>query len=334
MKKHAILTSLAIAIIALIPVHLQAQQTQGNQDMSSIFKKLGTLDQFIVEANPIVFKGKPWLMQYIRYFGPGDRKYPGNTLGKSYFRFLSMEDYKTVSAPFGIGLHMGNAFVKDDRIIVTAVEDWGKSKFYQMESEDMVHWTEPRVILEGEGWAGYNTSMCEADGRYILTFELGKPKEMVNVPFTMFFAESTDLKNWKLIPDASFGRDHYTGAPLVRYFNGWFYFIYLNACPEESYRTNIARSRDLKNWEYSKKNPILDFGPEDKIIFPKAQLTDAQKETIAKSKDVNASDLDFCFYNGKLLCSYSWGDQHGHEFLALAEADMTEQQLCESAFQK
>ena len=32
-----------------------------------MLKKLGTIDIFIVEANPIVFKGRPWLMQYIRY---------------------------------------------------------------------------------------------------------------------------------------------------------------------------------------------------------------------------------------------------------------------------
>ena len=32
-----------------------------------MLKKLGTIDIFIVEANPLVFKGRPWLMQYIRY---------------------------------------------------------------------------------------------------------------------------------------------------------------------------------------------------------------------------------------------------------------------------
>ena len=43
-------------------------------------KKLGTIDIFIVEANPIVYKGRPWLMQYIRYMDE-KKRYRGNTLG-------------------------------------------------------------------------------------------------------------------------------------------------------------------------------------------------------------------------------------------------------------
>ena len=70
---------------------------------------------------------------------------------------------------------------------------------------------------------------------------------------------------------------------------------------------------------------------EEKIRSDKT-LTDAQKSEIAAAKNINVSDHDFCEYGGKLICSYSWGDQHGHEFLALAEADCTEKEFCESYF--
>ena len=43
-------------------------------------KKLGTFDLFIVEANPIVFKGKLWMMEYIRWERP-DKKYRFNETG-------------------------------------------------------------------------------------------------------------------------------------------------------------------------------------------------------------------------------------------------------------
>ncbi len=63
-------------------------------------RKLGTFDIFIVEANPIVFKGKLWLMEYIRWERP-DKKYRFNDTGDSYFRFLDMGDMKTVTPSFG-----------------------------------------------------------------------------------------------------------------------------------------------------------------------------------------------------------------------------------------
>ena len=295
-------------------------------------RKLGTFDLFIVEANPIVFKGKLYLLEYIRYHNP-NKRYRFNETGKSYFRFLDMSDMKSVTPAFGHGLHMGNAFVDGDKVIVTAVENWGKSKFYQMESTDLVNWTEPRVILEDPAWAGYNTTMCKSDGRYILSFELGKPKELVGRAFTMFFAESRDLKNWKLIEGASMGKDRYTGAPMLRYFDGWFYYFHLEGSYRHGFDTRVARSRDLKNWEFS-PHVVLGYDQDDKKIHPvpTAEFTESELALIAGSKDINASDLDMCEWNGKLVCFYSWGNQRGCEFSALAEADCTEKEFCESFF--
>ena len=293
-------------------------------------EKVGTIDIYITEANPIVFGGKPWLMEYIRYRENGKR-YRHNMLGASYFRFRDLTDLNRFSAPFGKGLHMGNAFVRDGRIYVTAVENWGKSRFYQMESADMVHWTEPRVILEDPAWAGHNTTMCEADGRFVLSFELGKPKELVGQAFTMFFAESTDLKSWRFIDGAVMGRERYTGAPMLRHHGGWFYYFHLQIAGR-GYKTRVCRSRDLCSWELS-PHVVLDYDPvEDRRLHPGVRFTDAERAEIACAKDVNASDLDMCEFGGKLICCYSWGDQHGNEFLSLGRADCTEREFCESFF--
>ena len=298
-------------------------------------RKKGTFDIFIVEANPIVFRGRLWLMEYIRWERP-DKKYRFNDTGDSYFRFLDLSDMKTVTQAFGKGLHMGNAFVAGDRVVVTAVENWGKGRFYILESSDLVHWSEPRPILENPAWRGYNTTMCRAGDRYVLSFELGAPKELVGSAFTMFFAESTDLRNWKLVEGARMGADRYTGAPMLRHHGGWFYYFHLEyfGSPDgrrRCYRTCVARSRDLRSWEFS-PHTVLDPDADDRLIHPSASFTAEELGDIAAAEDVNASDLDMCEWNGRLVCFYSWGNQRGREFSALAEADCTEREFCESFF--
>ena len=293
-------------------------------------RKCGTFDIFIVEANPIVFKGRLWLMEYIRWMKP-EKRYRYNDSGASYFRFRDMADMQKMTPPFGAGLHMGNAFVAGDRVIVTAVEDWGKGRFFQMESRDLVSWSSPRVILENPEWTGYNTTMCKAGDRYVLSFELGRPKRLVGTAFTMFFAESRDLKSWRVVEGARMGADRYTGAPMLRHFGDWFYYFHLEGGYGKGFETRVARSRDLFSWEFS-PHCVLRADDGDRLIHPKAVFTPEEKAQIASAEDINASDLDMCEFNGRLVCFYSWGNQRGKEFSALAEAECTEREFCESFF--
>lgn len=295
-------------------------------------RRLGTLALDIVEANPIVFHGEPWLFEYIRNRDSGA---DWNTGKSSYFRFRSLTDIHRFSAPFGHGLHMGNAFAAPDgRVIVTAVEGWGKGRFFQLESTDLEHWSEPRVILEDHAWEGYNTTVCQADnGRCVLAFELGAPAELVGIPYTMFFAESRDLRSWRLIPGARFGQDRYTGAPMLRWHDGFFYFFHLEGSYEKGFATIVARSRDLTNWEWGDR-PVLERSRDDREILPAAaqDFTPEQLLKVATAVNINTSDLDMCDCGGKLRMCYSWGNQRGIEFLALAEADCTEHDFCKSFF--
>ena len=294
-------------------------------------RRLGTLALDIVEANPIVFHGELWLMEYLRNRDSGADWDTGKS---SCFRFRSLTDIHRFSAPFGHGLHMGNAFAASDgRIVVTAVEGWGKGRFYQLESTDMEHWSQPRVILEDPTWEGYNTTVCQADGRFVMAFELGRPEELVKIPFTMFFAESSDLREWRLIPRAVFGQDRYTGAPMLRWHDGFFYFFHLEGSYEEGFATVVARSRDLRSWEWGRR-PVLERSRDDREILPAAarDFTPEQLLKIATAVNINASDLDLCEFDGRLRMCYSWGNQRGIEFLALAEAECTEQEFCKSFF--
>ncbi len=291
-------------------------------------KKCGTIDIFIVEANPVVFKGELYRFEYIRWKSP-EKRYPGNDLGISYFRFVNVSTGE-IGAPFGHKLHMGNAFVWEDAVYVTAVEDWGGSKFYIMKSDDMVNWSEPKVILEDPSWQGYNTSMCRTDDSFLLTFELGAPVDIVGVPFTMFFAESDDLENWRIIPDAVFGQEIYTGGPMLRYFDKWYYFFYLDGSYESGFEEYVVRSRDLKKWEWSSRNPVMTYNDEDRKLA--ADFSPEDERKIAIAENINVSDLDMCEWRNKLYMVYSWGNQRGTEYLAEAEAECTEQEFCESFF--
>ena len=92
----------------------------------------------------------------------------------------------------------------------------------------------------------------------------------------------------------------------------------------------MARSTDLKKWQWSSKNPVLPYNEDDYKLLE--TFTPSLKKYIAEAENINASDLDMCEFDGVLEMVYSWGNQRGTEFLARAQADMTEKDFCEYFF--
>ena len=109
----------------------------------------------------------------------------------------------------------------------------------------------------------------------------------------------------------------YTACPALRFFDGLYYLIYLEAKAGPTYETHIVRSRDLIHWENSPLNPVLQYSAEDKLIA-NPKLTPKQRELIARAVDVNNSDVDLCEFQGRTIIYYSWGNQKGTEFLGEA----------------
>lgn len=289
-----------------------------------VINRLGTVDIGIVEANPVVFRGRLLRFEYIRegYRGVRSGSRPDRS---SFFRLVDWETGEIVSE-FGHNFHMGCAMVWQDRVYVSCNSGWGSSSFYLMSSSDLQNWSGPDEILSNPEWKGFNTSICRAGNDFVMVFELGGPEELVGCPFTMFFARSSDLRHWSLIPGAVYGREVYCGAPMLRYFDGYYYFFHLSGDYENGFNTFVARSVDLKNW--SEEKSVLPFDDCDrKILFP---AEESQRRLIETAKNINASDLDMCEYGGKLHMTYSWGDQNGTEFLAVAAADCGEAEFCRS----
>ncbi len=282
--------------------------TQKQKPQRPLIVKLGTIDCDLVETTPVVFKRKLYRFEYVR------KKYEANKTGDSYFRFI---DHKTGAATpaFAKGLHLGSAFVNGDSVYVTAVNIWNGETIQLFVSADLQHWTS-RAALYLPGYGIFNTSLCKADDRYVLMFEVGKPPEEAGERFTARFATSNDLVHWKTTPrECAYSRDRYTAPHALRYLDGFFYDFYLEAF--NGYETRVVRSRDLIHWQPSPLNAVLRASEEDKkIANPK--LTAAQRQRIAAATDINNSDIDFCEFNGRLVINYSWGNQQGKEFLAEA----------------
>jgi len=281
-----------------------------SQHRKPLLKKLGTIDCDMVETTPIVFHGQLYRFEYVR------ANYKPNKTGDSYFRFINVESGKPTSN-FAAGYHLGSAYVEDDTIYVYGVDIWGGAKIQVFWSSDMETWaSQPALTLPG--WGIYNNSVCKGPEGYIMAFEIGEPPEEAGVRFTTRFAEGNDLLNWQLTPsECVYSRERYTACPALRFLDGLYYMLYLEARPGPTYETHIVRSNDLVQWQSSPFNPVMQFDEEDKHIG-NPNLTAEQRERIAKAVNRNNSDVDLCEFNGQVIIYYSWGDQQGTEFLAHA----------------
>lgn len=272
--------------------------------------KIGTIDIDTVETSPIVFKGELYRFESIR---PG---YHGNDTSKPYFHFINVKTGKATPA-FAQGHALGSAYVEGDTVYAFGTPGWGASSINLFISKDMVNWEEHQA-LDLPGWELFNTSVCKADDRYIMAFEVGGPEDVAGQRFTGRFAESKDLRTWSLLHEpAVYTKEKYSACPTIRWHDGWFYVTYLNAIGGYRFETNIVRSQDLAQWQDSPRNPVLTFDDRDKAVASD-RLSFAQITEIGKSLNRNNSDLDFIEFEGKVVLYYSWGDQVGNEFLAKA----------------
>ena len=299
-----------------------------NPEKPKIVKR-GTIACDLVEATPVVFHDKLYRFEYVR------TRYKPNTTGKSYFRFVDVKTGKATPA-FAAGHNLGCAFVEGDTAYVYGVKGWNTSIIYVFWSNDLKNWKSQAALKTPKtpDWGLFNSSVCKDDKGYLMAFEVGRPTEVAGKAFTTRFARSENLRDWKLLDEpAVYSKAFYTACPAIRYLDGYYYMFYLAARPGPKWETDLVRSRDLANWEKSPHNPVLAFSPQDKTIANE-KLTPQEREHIAKAKNRNNSDFDLCEYGGKVIISYSWGNQHGKEFLAEAFYNGSMEQFLKGFFDK
>ena len=218
--------------------------------------------------------------------------------------------------------------VQDDVVYVTGSKRDSMDTILIQESRDLIHWSEPRVLLQNPGWIYCNTELVKGEDGYVILMEAesrGVPEEiskLVGHFYTFFFATSKDLVNWTHLDPTKccYHPDRYCGAPWMTYSNGWFYVIALVEMPGPIYTNYLVRTKDFETWYMGKYNPILMPGNEDRLIHEKASgFTPEFLEEMKTGYISNNSDLDLCEFEGKTIINYSVGNQLGFYYQALAE---------------
>jgi len=306
----------------------------GSVPKKPLIKKLGTVECDIVEATPVVFKGKLYRFERV----PG-RKCGGPDVTSNFcFRYIDLATGEPTPG-FAAGCPFGSAHSEGDTMYAFGADKCCTEKIHVFHSKDLKSWSE-KCAIKIPGWKLLGNSVCKGDGRFVMAIEVGGPPEVVGVPFTMRFAESEDLLNWRLLGDECvFAEDRYAGCPVIRFLDGRYYMIYLEMINPDgwpdvtkySFVPYIARSKDLIYWESSPFNPVMEISDDDRII-DNPSFTEEEKERITAAVDINNSDLDLCEFEGKTIIYYSWGNQQGIEHLAHAAYEGTLRSFLEGFF--
>ena len=299
-------------------------------------RRLGTIKFGTVESTPIVFRDNLYRFEYCR---PRESEHlqsknPYNPNPWSSFHFIDLKTgQKTPS--FARDHHLGCAYTDGEVMYAFGVEGkWGGDTLHFFRSTDLETW-EICSELHLDGWQIFNTGVCKMNGVYTLLMEINAPVEEAGThPFTFRFATSPDMVNWTLTPrECVFQKHRYAGGPAIYTVDdGYYYVLYLEAYPDGHYVNCIARSTDLESWEYSPINPVMMYSEHEDKQIANPFLTVEEQQQIRDALDVNNSDMEICEFNGRTIINYSWGNQHGTEFLAEASYEGTVKEFLQSWF--
>lgn len=299
-------------------------------DGRPLVEKLGTVGVDLCETSPFVFKGKPYRLEWHRNAGR-----------------LRIMDHDTQAelCHFGDKHRFPCVFVKDDTVYVYGTKEdrgWFGNTLTVFTSKDLAHWDE-QVAFSNKDYGICNTSVCRADGRYLMSIEVNAFSKKTNGTFACRFLESQDLVHWTLTPeDCRQGFDRGLCSPhLIRYHDGWHYLFSTVGGQKPTpgfyggYVMILNRSRDLKTWEPSPFNPVLNGTDDDKKILNPG-ISEAFRADIANNAIRNNSDMDIIPFKDRLIIDYCWGTQggKGHEYAAEAVYRGTEAQFLEGWFPK
>jgi len=245
-------------------------------------------------------------------------------------RVRDVEDDRIVSVVLR-NHYFGQGFVWNGRLYVFAGDYgtderwWHVRQIVMTSSEDLMTWTEPRVVIESEnGERLFNTGVCRGEDKFVLLYETDDSQWP---PFTFKYCVSEDLVSWSRIPGAVYGRDRYVGGPALYYEGGYYYRVYLHSMGSSRYETRITRSRDCIRWEDA---------PADRpfVTHDEAHITDP--ENYPGVGETNASDAELCLWQGKTMAYFIGGNQGEITPVAdlqRAEFDGTPRELLEHYFE-
>lgn len=296
-------------------------------------RKLGTVKINVVETTPVVWNGKVLRFEWVRSKQWGAAGGVDRDFG--CYHFVDTETELSLGE-FADDHSFGCCYEEGGKMYVHGVRGGGGGQIIDsFVSSDLKNWESSVALTFPSDIKLFNTSVCRGDGRYVMAIEIGGSNPAVGKGFTCVFAESRDLVNWSMLDmmEYSYSRERYTACPCIRYFDGFYYIIYLESAPCHRWLPYIVRTRDLKEFEIGLTNPITSPDDLDKQVIRPERFTAEELDYIEHAVNCNNSDFDMCELDGKTLITYSWGNQYGKEFLALAEYDGTNEEFLKSFFE-
>ena len=308
-------------------------------------------DSPVVEQTPVIWKGKLLLVEtwqtHWDSIPQSERQY--------YVRIRNEQTDEIIHHLMN-GFGFASAFVWEDTMYVFAAKVAGGSsieKFdiYVSSSKNLADWTDPKLVIKGdENEQLDNQSVCYDGKRFIMAYETDAYSW-----FTLKFAESDDLINWRKVPNALYGAEKYAACPAIRYAGGYYYMLYLEyRRPKWWFETCITRSKDLTTWidaphnrpvivpdtnilvhpDCSKHGDRADQKPED-LNYDVDGPGGATQEPFcpADGRECNTSDPDLVEWQGKTRVYFTGGCQHWGGLLQYAEFDGPMQEFFKSYYE-
>lgn len=242
-----------------------------------------------MENTPVFFNSRLLLVANYRPSGGPKVK------DKEKDSYLYIDDLRTGTeiARFGAAHSFVSAFVNNSELNVFALDFsetekvWSKNGINRFVTTDLKNWKTEKVILpEGDEYL-FNNSVCRDDKGFLMAYESNKP-----VQWCFKFARSGDLSKWAKIPGLVFTgmNNEMAGCPVIRYFKPYYYAIFGHDLVNvyNRYTSDMARSKNLIDWELSPFNPILQAG---------------------EGEEINNTDVDLIEYEGRTYLYYATGDQ-------------------------
>jgi hypothetical protein len=265
-------------------------------------------DPITVEHTPVIFNSQLLMVANLRSSVPG----------KESESYLYVDDILKGQeiARFGNAHAFVSAIVNGSELDVFALDFSESGKVWESDgidrfvTTDLKTWKQEKIILPEGNEKLFNNSVCKDDKGYVMAYESNLP-----VKFCFKFARSNDLSKWEKVDGLTYTgeKDEYSACPVIRYFNPYYYVIYLHA-PIKGYNGWIpflSRSKDLENWELTPFNPIMEA---------------------TKGEGRNNSDFDILEYEGRTYLYYGDGDQATWGTICVAMYDGSMKKFYESYF--
>lgn len=278
------------------------------------------------EVTPFIFNGRLYRLEnWYKYFDlPGQA--PGTRFMENELRIRDIEEDRIVSR-FMFGYSFGYGFMWDGKLYVFAAHhnsSVGAPVSTEIDmtcSDDLLNWSEPQQVIKAErGEHLYNTAVCWDGRRFVMLYETDDSRWPA---FTFKYCTSKDMVRWRRLPNAIYDKTQYVGGPALYYESGYYYTLYLHDL-SGAWETRITRSKDLVNWENAPEDrPFLTYD-RDYIWHDDIRNLDVP--------EVNASDAELCYYQGKTIVYFAGGDQQYWADSQRAEFNGTPRELLESYF--